>query len=230
MSDNGNTISRGRNIPVSNSLWDFVEQMNNADGFRFCASVGRLIINREYIDRHGNYHDTDTGPEKKDPASADPLALAEPIFFPVNVYKIIDETPTHYRVDALYHGQDFSKLDPKEYNWEQKPWLFPKMCAEARNGTIQNVMRGVDAFWVTLCQRSGAWIPKELIVLPPDPTQYVINGARGVGYRVRGANWYMGLSDGSEVLVRQVTKAQGIKNFHGWTYNARSVVPPAWFE
>lgn len=230
MCDAGDTTSRGRNIPVSNSLWDFVESINDAAGFRFCESVGRLIINRPYIDRDGNYHDVDAGEPKNDPASADPQALAEPIFYPVNPYKIIDETSTHYRVDALYYGMDFSTLDPAEYNWINKPWLFPKMCAESRTRTIQNVMSGVDAFWITLCQRSGAWIPKELIVLPPPASDYVIGGQRGVGYRLRGANWTMGLADGSQVTVRSVTKAQGVKEFYGWHLNARSVVPPSWFE
>jgi hypothetical protein len=188
-----------------------------------------MIINREYM-RNGVYHDTDTGPEKKDPASADPQANAEPVIYPPNIYKIIDETPTHYRVDALDRGMDFSKLDPKIYNWENMPWLFPKCSAENQKGVVQNVMRGVDAYWVTLCHSTGAWIPKDELAIPPDPTQYVINGQRGVGYRVRGANWYLGLSDGSQVLVRQVTKSGGMKEFHGWHFYARSVVPPSWFE
>ena len=230
MCDNGNTPFRGRNLPVSNSLWDFMYKQNDADGIKFIESVDRLIINRPYIDRRGNYHGSDAPSEvPDDPANADPQALAEPIFYPVNPYKIIDETPTHYRVDALYYGMDFSTLDPKIYNWVNIPWLFPKMCAESRTRTIQNVMNGIDAFWITLCQKSGAWIPKELIVLPPPASNYVINGQRGVGYRLRGANWYMGLADGSQVLVRQVTKAQGVKEFYNWRLGARSVVPPSWF-
>lgn len=230
MCDNGNTTSRGRNIPVSESLWDFVEKINDAEGYKFAQSVDRLIINREYW-RNGVYHGSDAPSEPpKDPSEADPQAMAEPIFYPVNPYKIIDETPTHYRVEALYYGMDFSKLDPKIYNWENMPWLFPKCCAESRTGTIQNVMSGIDAFWVTLCQRSGAWIHKELMVLPPPASDYVIGGQRGVGYKLRGANWIMGLSDGSEVVVRQVTKAGGVKEFYGWHLNSRSVVPPSWFE
>lgn len=229
MCDAGNTTSRGRNIPVSNSLWDFMYGLNDAAGIRFIESVGRLIINRPYIDRRGNYHGADTSTTTDDPANADPQAMAEPIFYPVNPYKIVAETPTHYRVDALRYDIDFSTLDPKIYNWENMPWLFPKMCAESRFGTIQNVMNGIDAFWVTLCQTSGAWIPKELLTLAPDPKNYVINGKRGVGYRVRGANWYMGLEDGSQVTVRSVTKTQGVKEFYNWRLGARSVIPPAWF-
>ena len=229
MCDRGNTASRGRNLVVSESLWKFVEQMNNADGFRFCESVGRMIINRPYM-RNGVYHDVDAGEEQNDPANADPQAMAEPIIYPANVYKIIDETPTHYRIDAfVYNKTGWDLLDPAVWNWENMPWLFPKACAETRQGVVQNVMNGVDAFWVTLCNSGGAWIPKAELALPPDHTQYVINGARGVGYRVRGANWYMGLSDGSQVLVRQVTKAGGMREFHGWHFYARSVVPPAWF-
>ena len=228
MSDSS-TTTRGRNIPVSNSLWDFVEKINNPEGFRFCQSVGRLIINRPYIDRNGKYHDVDAGQPQNDPANADPQAMAEPIFYPVNILKIIDETPTHYRVDALYHGMDFSKLDPKIYNWINMPWLFPKMCAESRTRTIQNIMSGVDAFWVTLCQRSGAWIEKGLIQLPPPASNYVVNRKRGIGYRIVGANWIMGLEDGSQITVRKVTKAGGVQEFHGWHLNARSVIPPAWF-
>ena len=231
MCDTGDTTSRGRNLPVSNSLWDFMYKQNDPAGIKFIESVDRLIINRPYIDRRGNYHGSDAPSETPDdPANADPQALAEPIFYPVNPYKIIGETATHYQVDALYYGQDFSKLDPKIYNWVNMPWLFPKCCAESRTRTIQNVMNGVDAFWITLCQKSGAWIPKELIVSPPNPSTYVINGKRGVGYKLRGANWIMILSDRSETLVRQVTKAQGIKEFHGWHLNARSVVPPSWFS
>jgi hypothetical protein len=225
--DSGNTNSRGRNIPVSESLWKFVEQMNDAAGFRFCASVGRMIINRPYM-RNGVYHDVDAGEPQNDPDNADPQAMAEPVIYPANVYKIIGETATHYRVEAFYHGTDFSKLDPLVYNWVKMPWLFPKACAENRQGVVQNVMNGIDAFWVTLCN-GEAWIPKNELALPPDPTKYVINGQRGIGYRVRGANWYMGLADGSQVLVRQVTKSAGVKEFYNWRLGARSVVPPSWF-
>lgn len=227
--DTGDTTSRGRNIPVSNSLWDFVYKLNDAAGIRFCESVGRLICNRPWIDRNGKYRGADTSTAPDDPANADPLMNAEPICYPVNPYKIINETPTHYRVEALYHGMDFSTLDPKIYNWENMPWLFPKMCAEARNGTIQNVMNGIDAYWVTLCQTSGAWIPRELLTLAPDPKNYVINGSRGVGYRLRGSHWIMGLENGMQVYVRRVTKVEGVKEYYGWRLNARSVVPPAWF-
>ena len=225
--DSGNTNSRGRNMPVSEALWQFIAKINNADGLRFCESVGRMIINRPYM-RNGVYHDVDAGPPQNDPANADPQAMAEPVIYPANVYKIIGETATHYRIEAFYHGTDFSKLDPKIYNWENMPWLFPKACAENRQGVVQNVMNGIDAFWITLCN-GEAWIPKNELALPPDPTQYVINGQRGIGYRVRGANWYMGLADGSQVLVRQATKSAGVKEFYNWRLSVRSVVPPSWF-
>ncbi len=128
--DNGYTNSRGRNFPVSNALWDFMYKLNDAAGIKFIESVDRLIINRPYIDRYGNYHGSDAPSEPEgDPADADPQAMAEPIIFQPNVYKIIGETATHYQIDALYIGQDFSKLDPKVYNWVNKPWLFPKCSA-----------------------------------------------------------------------------------------------------
>ena len=227
MCDRGDTNSRGRNMPVSESLWQFIAKINNADGLRFCESVGRMIINRPYM-RNGVYHDVDAGEPQNDPANADPQAMAEPVIYPANVYKIISETKTHYQIEAFHHNTDFSKLDPAVYNWVNMPWLFPKACAENRQGVVQNVMNGIDAFWITLCN-GEAWIPKNELALPPDPTMYVINGKRGIGYRVRGANWYMGLADGSQVLVRQVTKAQGVKEYHGWRLGARSVVPPSWF-
>lgn len=227
--DSGNTNSRGRNMPVSESLWQFIAKINNADGLRFCESVGRMIINRPYM-RNGVYHDVDAGQPQNDPANADPQAMAEPVIYPANVYKIIGETTTHYKIDALYHGTDFSKLDPKVNNWVNQPWLFPKCSAENRQGHIQNVMSGIDAFWIGLCHRTGAWIPKNELVLAPDPTKYVINGKRGVGYRLIGSHWIMGLEDGSQVYVRRVTKNEGIKEYHGWHLNARSVVPPSWFK
>ena len=228
--DNGNTTSRGRNFPISNNMWDFVYKLNDAAGIKFCESVGRLICNRPWIDRNGKYRGADTSTAPDDPANADPFMNAEPICYPVNPYKIIGETATHYQVDAYRYDMDFSKLDPLVDNWENKPWKVVKMCAESKTSTIQNVMNGIDAYWLTLCRSTGAWIPKELLVLPPDPSQYEIGGARGVGYRLRGTNWYMGLDDGSQVLVRSVTKAQGVKEYHGWHLNARSVVPPAWFQ
>ncbi len=228
--DTGYTNSRGRNFPVSNALWDFMYQLNDAAGIKFIESVDRLIINRPYIDRHGNYHGSDAPSETPDdPANADPQAMAEPIIYQPNVYKIIDETPTHYRIDALPIDTDWNRLDPKIYNWVNKPWLFPKCSAENRKEQILNVMNGVDAFWVTLCHSTGAWIPKGELVLAPPASNYVINGKRGIGYRVRGADWIMGLEDGSQVTVRQVTKSAGVQDFHGWHLNARSVIPPAWF-
>ena len=226
--DNGYTTSRGRNLPVSESLWGFVEKINDADGLKFVQSVDRLIINRPYW-RNGVYHGSDAPSEPQDdPANADRQAQAEPIIFQPNIYKIIDETPTHYRIAALDINTDFSKLDPNVYNWENMPWLFPKCSAENRRGEIQNVMAGVDAFWVTLCHKE-AWIPKGELVLAPPASNYVVNGKRGIGYRVRGADWIMGLSDGSQVTVRKVTKAGGVQEFHGWRLGARSVVPPSWF-
>ncbi len=228
--DNGYTNSRGRNFPVSNALWDFMYKLNDAAGIKFIESVDRLIINRPYIDRHGNYHGSDAPSEPEgDPADADPQAMAEPIIYQPNVYKIIDETPTHYRIDALPIDTDWNRLDPKIYNWVNKPWLFPKCSAENRRGEILNVMAGVDAFWVTLCHSTGAWIPKGELVLAPPAGNYVINGKRGIGYRVVGANWIMGLEDGSQVTVRKVTKASGVQEVHGWHLNARSVIPPEWF-
>lgn len=228
--DNGYTTSRGRNFPVSNALWDFMYKLNDAAGIKFIESVDRLIINRPYIDRYGNYHGSDAPSEPEgDPADADKQAMAEPIIYQPNIYKIIDETPTHYRIDALPIDTDWNRLDPKEYNWVNKPWLFPKCSAENRKEQILNVMAGVDAFWVTLCHSTGAWIPKGELVLAPPASNYVVNGKRGIGYRVVGADWIMGLEDGSQVTVRKVTKAGGVQEFHGWHLNARSVIPPAWF-
>ena len=230
MCDRGDTNSRGRNIPVSNSLWDFVYKINDAAGIANAESVGRQICNRKWKDRWGKIRLPIDGTD--DPTNPpDPYMMAEPVIFPVNPVKIIDETLTHYRIDAYVHDDtDWKHLDPKIHNWETEPWKIIKLCAENRNRKIQNVMSGIDVFWPQLCQRTGAWIPKDELVLAPDPSQYEINGKRGIGYRVRGANWYMGLTDGSQVLVRQVTKAAGVKEFHGWRLGARSVVPPAWFQ
>ncbi|MBK6423889.1 MAG: hypothetical protein IPF77_17090 [Gemmatimonadetes bacterium] len=229
--DTGYTESRGRNIQASNSMLDFMHKQNNAAGIKFCESVGRLICNRPWIDRFGKYRGPDTGTATDDPANADKFMNAEPIIYPVNVYKIIDESPTHYRIDAFVHDDtNWNGLDPKIHNWVNEPWLFPKMCAENKARNIQNVMGGVDAFWLTLSQRSGAWVMKHLLVFPPDPQQYVVEGSRGVGYRLHGANWIMGLENGRQVYVRRVTKAEGVREYYGWHINARSVVPPAWFQ
>ena len=224
--DNGYTNSRGRNFPVSNALWDFMYKLNDTAGIKFIESVDRLIINRPYIDRHGNYHGSDAPSEPEgDPADADPQAMAEPIIYQPNIYKIIDETPTHYRIDAfVYNKTDWNALDPKVWNWVNMPWLFPKCSAENRKGQILNVMNGVDAFWVTLCHSTGAWIPKGELVLAPPASNYVVNGKRGIGYRVRGADWIMGLEDGSQVTVRKVTNSSGVQKLPGSHLNARSVV------
>lgn len=229
MCDRGDTDSRGRNIPVSNSLWDFVYKINDAAGIANAESVGRTICNRPWMDRWGRIRMPIDG--SGDPSNADPYMMAEPIIFPVNPVKIIDETRTHYRIDAYVHDDtDWKHLDPKIHNWETEPWKIIKLCAENRSRKIQNVMSGIDVFWPQLCQRTGAWIPKAELVLAPDPSQYVIDGKRGVGYRVRGAHWIMGLEDGSQVYVRRVTKQEGVKEYHGWKLNARSVIPPVWFS
>jgi len=226
--DNGYTNSRGRNYVVSNSLWGFIDQLNTPEGRKYCRSVGRQICNRPWME-NGIYHDVDAGPEQNDPQNADPFMNAEPVCYPPNPYKIIDETPTHYRVDAYSVDMDFSTLDPKIHNWVTEPWKIIKCSSENRQRKIFNVMADVDAFWVTLESPTGAWIPKNELVLAPDPTQYIINGKRGVGYRLHGANWIMGLEDGSQVTVRSVTKAQGVKDYYEWNPNFRSVIPPSWF-
>ena len=121
--DSGNTNSRGRNLVVSNGLWDFIHQLNDAAGIKFIESVGRQIINRAWIDRYGKYRAPDTSTSTDDPSNADPFANAEPVIYQPNPYKIIGETSTHYRVDAFYRDMDFSKLDPKVNNWVNQPWL-----------------------------------------------------------------------------------------------------------
>ena len=226
---NGDTNTRDRNYVVSNSLWRFIDQLNDVDGRRYTRSVGRQICNRPWME-NGVYHDVDAGQEKNDPDNADPFMNAEPVCYQPNPYKIIDETPTHYRVDAYDVNMDFSTLDPKIDNWVNKPWKIVKCSSENRQGIVMNVMNGVDAFWLTLENSTGAWIPKEELVLVPDPSKYIINGKRGIGYRPVGSHWIMGLEDGSEVFVRRVTKSEGTINYYGWNFNARSVVPPSWFK
>lgn len=228
--DTGYTNSRGRNYIVSNSLWRFIDQLNTPEGRKYCRSVGRQICNRPWIDEFGIYHDVDAGEEQNNPSNADRMMNAEPVCYPPNPYKIIDETPTHYRVDAYPVGMDFSTLDPNVDNWVNKPWKIVKCSSENRQGVVMNVMNGIDAFWMTLENPTGAWIPKEELVLAPDPTKYVINGKRGVGYRLVGSHWIMGLEDGSQVYVRRGTKNGGVREYHGWHLNARSVVPPSWFN
>jgi hypothetical protein len=227
--DTGHTNSRGRNYEVSKSLWGFIDQLNTPEGRKYCRSVGRQICNRPWME-NGIYHDVDAGPEQNDPGNADKFMNAEPVCYQPNPYKIIDETPTHYRVDAYYRGMDFSTLDPKIHNWITEPWKIVKCSSENRQGKVFNVMNGIDAFWITLCHSTGAWIPKNELVLAPDPTKYVIHGQRGVGYRLVGSHWIMGLENGEQVYVRRVTKNEGIKEYYGWHLNARSVVPPAWFQ
>lgn len=227
---NGYTNTRDRNYVVKNSLWRFIDQHNDAAGRKYIRSVGRQIGNRPWIDEFGVYHDVDAGMPHNDPKNADPFFNAEPVCYPPNPYLLIDETPTHYRVDAYNVDMDFSNLNPAVDNWVNKPWKIVKCQSENREGKIFNVMNGVDAFWLTLEHDTGAWIPKDELVLAPDPQQYVIEGSRGVGYRLHGAHWIMGLENGRQVYVRRVTKAEGVIDYHGWKPNFRSVLPPAWFN
>lgn len=114
---NGYTNTRDRNYVVSNPLWRFIDQHNTIEGRKYDRSVARQICNRPWIDEYGIYHDADEGPEHNDPANADPFMNAEPVCYQPNPYLIIDETPTHCRVDAYDVDMDFSTLDTKVENW-----------------------------------------------------------------------------------------------------------------
>lgn len=223
--------SRGKNKKVSNDMWDFIHKLNDPAGISFIESVDRLIINRWWVDRWGRTRTSSVGGVDDGSNPPDPYANGEPIFLPVNVLKIIGETSTHYRVDALVYSQiDWKNLDPRKVNWVETPHLIPKACAETRTRQIVNVMGGVDAYWMNLAEPSGAWIEKKLVTLAPDPQQFIVEGSRGVGYRPYGSHWIMGLENGRQVYVRRVTKREGKIDYYGWKYNARSVVPPAWFQ
>lgn len=227
--------SRGRNVPVSNDMWDFIHKVNNyrvdnPAGISFIESVDRLIINRRWKDRWGVIRESSVGATDNNDNPPDPYALSEPIFLPVNPLKIKGETKTHYLIDALdYKNINWRNLDPRKINWVDTPHLIPKACAESRTKKIQNVMGGVDAYWMNLAAPSGAWIEQDLVVLLPDPQQFIVEGSRGVGYRPYGSHWIMGLENGRQVYVRRVTKSEGVIPYHGWKPNFRSVVPPAWF-
>ncbi len=230
-SDAPSSRSRGRNISVTPAMWRFIKKINNPAGYNYTRLVGFLIINRAFWDEYGVLHEAPWADST--PSEPDPMGLCEPIIYPVNPLQIIDETTTHYHIAALVHDEtDWDNLDPAEWCWEHMPWLFPKMCAEARNGAIQNVMNGVDSFWINLAltKKDGAWVEKKLITLAPDPQQYIVDGSRGVGYRLHGSHWIMGLENGRQVYVRRVTKSEGKIDYYGWKYNARWVVPPAWFK
>lgn len=225
----GYTNTRDRNYVISKSLWRFIDQHNTPAGRRYARSVGRQICNRDWWE-DDIYHGPDTSTASGDPENADRQMNAEPVCFQPNPYLITDESPTHYRVDAYDVDMDFSLLDPNVDNWVNKPWKIVKCQAEDRKGKVFNVMSDLDAFWLTLEHKTGAWIPKNELVLAPDPQQYVVEGSRGVGYRLHGAHWIMGLQNGRQVYVRRVTKAEGKIDYYGWNPRFRSVVPPAWFK
>lgn len=226
---NGYTDTRDRNFVISNSLWRFIDKHNSPAGRRYTRSVGRQICNRDWWE-NGIYHGPDTSTASGDPENADRQMNAEPVCFQPNPYLLIDETPTHYRVDAYDVDMNFSDLDPEKENWVKKPWKIIKCQAEDRYGKVFNVMSDLDAFWLTLEHKTGAWIPKNELVLAPDPQQYIVDGSRGVGYRLHGAHWIMGLENGRQVFVRRVTKKEGVIDYYGWKPNFRSVIPPAWFS
>lgn len=225
--------SRGKNKKVTNDMWDFIHKLNDLAGISFIESVDRLIINRRWKDRWGVIRESAVGANDNNDDPPDPLANAEPIFLPVNPLKIKGEnkTKTHYQIEALdYNNTDWKNLDPHKINWVDTPHLIPKACAETRTGRIINVMGGVDAFWMNLEEPSGSWIEQSLIKLLPDPQQFIVEGSRGIGYRPQGSHWIMGLENGRQVYVRRVTKSEGKIDYFGWKFDARSVVPPAWFK
>jgi len=230
--DKGDTDSRGRNRIISNDLWDFIHWLNFYDprAIANAESVGRQYINRGWIDRWGRYRGPDTSTATDDPENADKFANAEPVFSPPNPLKVIGESKTHWQVEALNVNRNWKTIKREDYSWVKKPWLIHKACAENQKRQIQNVMNGLDVFWPLLGIDDWTWIPKPLLTLAPDPTQFVIGGKRGVGYRLRGSHWILGLEDGSQVYVRHVTKATGDRRFYGFNHPVRTVIPPAWFQ
>lgn len=235
--DRGDTDSRGRNFIISNDLWRFIHWLNfyDARAIKYGESVGRQYINRGWIDEFGNYRGPDTSTATDNPANADPFANAEPVFSPPNPLRIIGESKTHWQVEALNINRNWKDMKKEDYSWVKKPWLIHKASAENQKRQIQNVMDGLDVFWPLFGRGENGkgdwtWIPKPLLTLAPDPTQLVISGKRGVGYRLRGSHWILGLEDGSQVYVRHVTKATGDHRFYGYNHPVRTIIPPAWFK
>ena len=231
--DRGDTDSRGRNRIISNDLWAFIHWLNFYDpkAIAFGESVGRMYINRGWIDMFGIYHGPDTSTATDDIENADKFANAEPVFSPPNPLKIIGESKTHWQVEALAANRNWKTLKRSDYTWEKKSHLIHKASAENQKREIQNVMNGLDFFWPLLgLDDDWTWIPKPLLTLVPDPTQFVVGGKKGIGYRLRGSHWILGLEDGSQVYVRHVTKSTGDRRFYGFNHFVRTVIPPGWFQ
>lgn len=230
--DSGDARTRGRNIRVTVPMWNFVKKINDKAGFEYTRKVDMLIINREYYDEFGILHESPFNDGNNGGNAPDPYPLCEPIILPTNPVQIIDESDTHYRLAAFVHNKtNWNALDPDAWGWEHMPHLIQKCCAEGKDGRIYNVGRDVDAFWPILAlDERGAWVRKEVIKLAPDPKDYEIDGSRGIGYRLHGAHWIMGLENGRQVYVRRVTKREGTIDYYGWKPNFRSVKPPAWFK
>lgn len=149
---------------------------------------------------------------------------AEQICCSCNIIHIIGGNETHYMIETLYNTADVSRLDPYEYNWLFKPWLFHQaLMRNGRTGGIFLVGNGKYVYFPLLRTESAPmWIRKEYVELLPT----TLNGKQITSFRFLGASIY-GMVDGEEVALRLHPKRDDFYQHPDWPLVTQGCIPPA---
>lgn len=146
MNDVSGTSQLGRNIPVKENWWRYIEKINNPLGYKYARSIQMMWVNIGY--------DNDV------PYST---AKAEAVHCGGNFVSWDIETSTHIRLISWANDYDTSKLNPAVHNWRTMPYMFWKACSVERFGSrVRNVGADLDVYFPFICNTPQFGLPAEL--------------------------------------------------------------------
>lgn len=150
---------------------------------------------------------------------------AEQICGSCNIIHIVGSNATHYQIETLYNTADVSRLDPYEYNWLFKPWLFHQaLMRNGRTGGIFLVGNGKYVYYPLLrTEAAPMWIDKRYVELLPTT---LTDGRKVTAFRFLGASIY-GMVDGEEVPLRLHPTRDDFWQEPTFPLTAQGCIPPA---
>lgn len=162
---------KGAALPIDSDKWHFIEAINNAKGYEYARSIGKMWINSAY--------------DKDIPYSE---AHAESIEDSGNFVSWEEENNGHLNIRAFDQQEKMMQLfDPAVINWHTRPYLFIKATATNFTRQLFNVGKAIDCYLPLIRRTDGGgtgelWLPERKVerfpTLPYMVTVTVTNGLR----------------------------------------------------
>jgi hypothetical protein len=216
------TDNKGSTIPFPLRMFDYWDNFHTKQASNWARTPWMLLVNRPYVgDPFGS-----TLAE-----GADPTPRAECITCSCNILRVLDDTPTHYEIEAWPLSEDIRRYDPAVFNWRNFPWIFWKATARTWQGQIQNVGAGLDVYHMNFRKpQNKHYIHKSrlsLFTIPPftvthDDRQHTITDYQFIGASI----W--GITDQDKRVPLLIAERPGQADYPTeWRGPGQTVVPPA---